>query len=307
MTSFTEFLHSSGLIPRDVIADNRWHRCPTENHPRKRNGAYKTDGRTGACRDWAVHTELQIWKNGNGKAPEIDRAALRKASAAELRTQAKAQLAAREFYARCAQLRDGHPYLAEHGLDMAGCFGLRVDADGWLVVPMWRADRIVSVQRISPDGQKLFWKHAPTKGAYYVIPRKNASLTVVCEGLATGLALFAACPVSRVVCAFSASNLGNMPLPKFGLAVIASDNDHVTAAKIGSNPGVEAARAAGEALGVGVAVPEGMNGSDFCDLRQERVSVLLAEKPNARESAIKRQVDAEISAALMRQAKYLHA
>ena len=48
-----------------------------------------------------------------------------------------------------------------------------------------------------------------------------------------------------------------MGLP-VGLAVVAADNDQGTEVRIGTNPGIDAAQAAADAAGAGVAVPVDM-------------------------------------------------
>jgi hypothetical protein len=45
--NFVDFAAGYGLRIGDLIADNRWHRCPTEEKPRKKNGAYVFDGDAG--------------------------------------------------------------------------------------------------------------------------------------------------------------------------------------------------------------------------------------------------------------------
>ena len=62
--------------------------------------------------------------------------------------------------------------------------------------------------------------------------------------------------------------------------------------------GESAAQEAAEILGCGVAIPVGMVGTDWCDLRQEWLQSRLVA--GRRESDIRRAVDGEISAALMR-------
>lgn len=316
---FRAFLVSIGLQPGAIAADGKWRRCPTDAHPRKRNGSYKLldTGRMGFGQDFASHPEPVRWtpERDSADAAPFDPAALARAHAEAARRRAEerrrgvlASQAAREFYARCEPLRDGHPYLASHGLGMAGCLGLKVDRDGWLVVPAYRGGNLMTVQRISPEGEKRFWPGAPVKGASYAIERRSASITVLCEGLATGLAIFTACPTVRVVVAFNSGNLKEIEAPCMGMACIAADNDWKTAQRIGTNPGIVAAREAAEALGVSVAIPEGMQGSDWCDWREERLTERLQQfyaDPfgRGRESDIRRAVDAEIASAITRAAR----
>lgn len=306
MSDFASFLQSSGLIPGEIVADGKWRRCATEAKPRKKNGSYKLaqDGGIGWCQNFEIHGEPLTWRPDADQArPAFDRGAFARRKAAERRALMEATRAAQQFYLCCELLRGGHPYLATHELNMAGCFGLKVDRDGWLVIPVMLGASLLSVQRISPEGEKKFWYGASVKGGSYTIERPAASLNVLCEGFATGAAIFAAAPLARVVVAFNAGNLVHVPLPR-GMAVVAADNDHETAARIGRNPGVLAAQQAGEALGCGVAIPTGIDGTDWADYRQEMAAKRLANRAGRqREGDIRRAVDSEIAAAMMRHAR----
>lgn len=309
--TFAEFVQANGLLPNRIVPDGKWRRCGTKERPRKLNGAYRLalGGRMGWAQDWTVHTKPSVWRpDSEAEVPEVDPEALHRAWAEQRRKRREATQAARKFYAECAPLRGGHPYLEAHELDVRGCYGLKVDKLGWLVVPALKAGRLMSVQRISPDGEKRFWPGASVKGSGYVIDRQNGSITVYCEGLATGLAIFAAAPLTRVVVRFDAGNLGRVTETCTGLTVVAADNDHGTETRIGTNPGVESARKAADALGCGVAVPEGMDGSDWADWRQEQARARLEDwnrKPWEQESTIRRAVDAEIAAAMARNASFV--
>lgn len=286
--TFAEFCRSFGLIVEHPPADGRWHRCNTEDHPKKKNGGYllNIDGRSGAAINFATMLEHAAWRAGDEvPAPtqaELD-ALRRRNERLKAETKRKKQDAAAEaraFYADCKPLHDSHPYLTAHQLTVRGCEGLKVDDEDWLVVPAWAEKpdgsyEIVTVQRISPDGKKLFWRHAPADGATYMIARDQASVTVLTEGLATGLALYSAIstsPAARVIVAFSAHNLyhrrvvGRVP---DGSCVVAADNDHGTEKRLGENPGVVAASRAAVLLRCGVAVPKCV-GTDWADFREER-------------------------------------
>ena len=305
--NFLEFARAHGLIVDDVVADGLWHRVPTEDHPRKRNGALKlaADGRIGWIQDHATHPEPLTWRPDRETVIPIDFAAIARRRAEARRALVDATQAARRFYADCKPLQGGHPYLESHGLRMDGCFGLRIDGDGWLVVPVMLDRNLMSVQRIGPDGEKRFWPGASVKAASYRIDRVEASITVLCEGLATGLAVFVAAPLTRVVVCFDAGNLPRVAIPRRGLVVVAADNDHGTQARLGHNPGMEAAQKAADALGCGVAAPAGIGGTDWCDFRRERLAGLMVARPDAREGDLRRAVDAEVAAAMMRCAKFL--
>lgn len=187
-----------------------------------------------------------------------------------------ATLEARAFYDACAPLRDSHPYLADKGLGVAGCKGLRVDGLGWLVVPMLYNGKVLSLQRISPSGEKKFHYGATTKCAYYAIERPNASVTVLVEGFATGLTIYNALPNSRVIVAFNAGNLPVVAerMERFAMGVVCADNDWETLQRRGFNPGLDAAAKAAEILGVGVAYPT-CAGTDWNDYAQEQLETAM--------------------------------
>lgn len=307
--SFYLTLVAHGLRPRaSIAADGKWHRCPTESHPRKRNGSYKlsADCRVGWFQDFAIDHAPHTWRTDRAEdEPQYDPSWLRRAQLEARAERAERTRAARQFYDSCSPLVGGHAYLQSHNLGMTGAHGLRIDDRGWLVVPALREGKLTTVQRISPTGDKLFWKGAPVQGASYTIERARPSLTVLCEGLATGLAIFSAVPESRVTVAFNAGNLSGVQVPT-GLAVIAADNDWETAQRIGKNPGIEAATAAAELFGCGIAIPEGIEGTDWADWRTEICLARLEQRrPQEREADIRRAVDAQLAMQIKRAARFV--
>lgn len=270
--TFEQALRLAGLMPHTIVPDGQWHRCPTVDKPRRRNGAYRlmADGRRGYFRNWALG-ELQVWERE--REVEITLADRQRMAAARARDRERRIAAikgARALWERAAPLRGQHPYLARKGLSMLGCVGLRQSADQ-LVVPVVRAGRIVSLQTINAQGDKRFFPGAPVKSGCHVLQRHRAPVTVLTEGLATGLAIFQSMQQVRVIVAFDAGNL--LPviqeLKPTGAVVIAADNDHKTAARIGVNPGIEKARNAAQLIGAGVAFPDGIEGSDWADALKE--------------------------------------
>lgn len=280
--NFLQFISGCGVMPPNVIDAGKWQRCATLAHPRKKNASIKLseDGKIGFVHDFATMAEPVIWRPDRDDSPvRINHEEIKSRIAAKRRELIAATKAAREFYASCSPLRDGHPYLIAKELDMTGCNGLRVDARGNLVIPMRLNGALISVQRINADGTKLFWSGATTNGTSYTIERKGATITLMCEGLATGLTLFSAMPNARVVVAFNAGNLPRaaVHVGMSGLCAVCADNDHGTFAKIGKNPGVDAATAAAEIIGCGIIIPGCEAGTDFDDWRQE---LLVAERQN---------------------------
>jgi putative DNA primase/helicase len=311
--TFAEMIAAHGLIPRGpVVPDGKWHRCPTQSHPRKRNGSYKLalDGRIGWFADFARDSDPHTWRveSTDHSLPAFDPQRLNEERAAARRRMVQAVHKARDYYAACSPLIDGHPYLEAHGLDMTGCVGLRRDRRDRIVVPAYHVSgELMTVQCIDAEGEKRFWPGAPVKGAMFTVDRRKATITVICEGLATGLAIFAAVPTTRIVVAFNAGNLSNVaPLVGTGLTVVAADNDWETETRIGENPGVKAARDAAALIGCGVAIPADIEGSDFADMRQELFEARVEKRTRfERVENIRRAVDAAIASEITRNATFI--
>lgn len=269
---FSTALRSSGLRPRDIVADGKWRRCATDDKPAKRNGAYilHPDGR-GYWRNWATDDSLNSWHDDKvARAVPIDPAVAERHRQQQRAVRINAIRRARDQWLESRPCRLLHPYLERKGLSALGTIGLR-EHDGWLVVPvMWRG-RVISVQRIHPDGTKRFAVGAPVKGGHYAITRERAALTVLCEGLATGLAIYQCVRNATVIVAFDAGNL--LPvvqeLKPTGNVIVAGDNDIGTQMRRGFNPGIEKAKNAADLIGAGVVWPEGIDGTDYADMLRE--------------------------------------
>jgi putative DNA primase/helicase len=212
--NFSDFASSYGLRIADVIADNRWHRCPTEGKPRKRNGAYIYDGERGAVIDFATMTKAAAFRDGS-RAGFIDKAAIRARAAidqaAERARQAEARTKAEAMVRRAAH--DLHPYLEAKGFPEERGLVL----DGELLIPM-REFRLYkqlnSLQRIAADGTKLFLPGGKAKGSVFFIGPLLAPERWLVEGYATGLSVRAALRElhreAQVVVCFSAGNLAHV-------------------------------------------------------------------------------------------------
>lgn len=264
---FEAALRIAGLLPREVVADGRWRRCPTEDKPKKRNGAYKLSigGGRGWWRNWALDDRLHVWDDDRDVAP-IDRLEMQRRRDQDRARRIEAMRGAREFWHQARRMVALHPYLERKGLSALGCSGLRTHGD-LLVVPVFHGEWIVSVQTIAEDGTKRFWPGAPVKAGCYVLESPRPALTAICEGLATGLALFQAVRHARVVVAFDAGNMVPVVqrMKPAGSVVVCADNDKDTEAKLGFNPGLLKAKEAAQVLGCGIAYPEGIEGTDFAD------------------------------------------
>lgn len=275
MSDFRSALVAGGLRPRDVIPDGKIRRCATEAQPKKRNGWYVWHAAGhGVWGDWSTGSSLPTgrWNDESAEhAPRPDLERRMQAQRERERAERRAGISrARDIWRRARPLHSPHGYIAGKGLSPLGCAGLRV-LDGLLVVPMVSRGSMLSVQTIDAQGTKKFAWQAPTRGTYHLIDRPRAAVTVIAEGLATGLAIFQSLRMSRVIVAFNAGNI--LPvvdaLRPTGSVVIAADNDWGTQARRGFNPGIQAAQNAAELIDCGVWWPEGIEGTDAADYLRE--------------------------------------
>lgn len=259
--TFMDHAAAHGLLIRDLAADGRWHRCPTEDKPRKKNGAYVLDDRGGCVINFATMVHGAVWRP-DGRVEQVDRAALRtmmrESAERERNRQAAARALAEEMVAKASVQQ--HPYLAAKGFPEE--MGLVLD--GELLIPMreFRLYRQVnSVQRIGADGSKLFLTGGKARGSVFFIGPFMARERWLVEGYATGLSVRAAlremhCDAQVVVC-FSAGNLAHVGQMAKGLqpkAYAFADNDK-------SGAGAKAA----EETGLPWCMPmfEGMDANDW--------------------------------------------
>ena len=202
------------------------------------------------------------------------------------------RLAAEELAARCAadlwasasRADPAHPYLVVKALEP---FGIR-QAGSTLLVPMVDPGfRLWNVQRIRPDGFKLFGKEARTAGLFWphgvhlIDGAPSAGPMVIGEGFATMAAIYSATGLG-VVAALSARNLEPVAramrklFPARELIVAADDDCHLP-----ENLGLSAARKAAGAVGGLVATPRretrsADSGADFADIPRGEVTARIA-------------------------------
>ena len=271
--TFIDFCRAHGVVMDTLPREGLWRRYKTTDKPHHRNGAVKFMGDHGFVQNHATMIEVATWRaDGDQRiqARPIDRAEMAAQRDRERAYRIQAMRGARAFWNKARPLRQPHPYIANKGLSAQGCAGLRTHG-GLLIVPVWHGEWIISVQTITQDGQKRFWAGAPVKAGAYVLDRARAAVTAICEGLATGLAVYQCVRQARVIVAFDAGNL--LPVIErvrpTGSVVVVGDNDHKTAKRIGTNPGIEKATNAASLIGAGVVWPTGIEGSDYADALKE--------------------------------------
>jgi putative DNA primase/helicase len=243
---FVAFCRSVGILIDSLPPIGRWKRYPTEDHPRKRNGAVKFMGDRGVVQNHATMQDVAIWHTDT-PAVVIDRAFIRREAKREReRIAAGRKEAAQKAQAmlKAASLST-HPYLAAKGFpEMQGLV-----SEGRLLVPMHVDTRVVGLQVIAEDGSKKFLHGQQSGGATYAIGK---GIKLWCEGYATGLSVHAAAHAARikamVVVTFSAHNLRDLARDGFVIA----DNDV-------SGTGEAAAKATGLPYWLSERCPEDFN------------------------------------------------
>lgn len=178
------------------------------------------------------------------------------------------------------------PYLERKGVKV---HGVRVTADGWLLVPLrdaggtlWNVQRVAPWPPLNGGPEKLFLKGGRKSGLWHLLgtvasgtdSESGPPVVLVAEGYATAASLHEA-TAYPVATAFDAGNLAHVAKAlrnhyPSALLVLCGDDDVQTFARTGHNPGRDKATAAARAVR-GLAVfpdplPEG--GSDFNDLHQ---------------------------------------
>ena len=211
---FVTFARVNGVLISDLDASGRIRRCPTESHPRSKNGAYLWDGERGFVMAWDGDAKA-IWFDRPDYRPDQAEIAKREAI---MRRQREQQDAAHQRAAQRASdllgscVIDHHPYLNAKGLHKEK--GL-VTPDGGLFVPMRSIDgnlRGAQLIRLAGDAfEKKMMPGMKAKGAIFRIGPKTASKTIFVEGYATGLSVAQACHQMRlgavVLVCFSAGNV----------------------------------------------------------------------------------------------------
>jgi putative DNA primase/helicase len=240
--TFLAHAAAHGLIINDLIPDGRWHRVPTKDKPRKKNGVYLWNGQTGVVKNWATMGGFSRYPQAGEKVARIDFDALRKAQERADREEAQkhARTAQEAAEAILATEVAEHPYLKAKGFpDAKGLV-----KDGALLIPMrdYKTKQVISLQTIQPDGAKKFLYGGRTKGAVFVIGNKYGAERWLVEGYATGLsvqqALAAMYRNAEVWVCFSASNLAYVAERIGGVRYVVADNDE-------SRAGQEAAESTG--------------------------------------------------------------
>jgi putative DNA primase/helicase len=264
IVSFLAAMSEAGISTKDkILADGTLHRFHIEGDGLgSRNGWYCLflDGiaagsfgswKTGHKQKWCAKAEVQLTVAEREQFRQRMDAARRQREEEQARIRLDAAKTAASIW-DSAGPSDGHPYLTKKGVRS---YGVRW-AKNSLVIPMRDINsELHSIQFIGADGQKLFLSGGRKSGCCHLIGTIDHTL-IIAEGYATGATIHEATG-HPVAVAFDAGNL--RPVAEAwrekapGLRIIiATDNDQWT---IG-NPGIEKAKAAAEAVGGSIIIPQ---------------------------------------------------
>lgn len=301
VSSFIDAMHAAGIRPLEPIAHKLAAGQPVRfraegDKPGRRNGwaVLHLDGvPAGVFRHYRLGIR-SIWRAGSDPrtlSPAERRAIMAKTHEAEARrkaeTRAKQEEAARQaqtLWMAAISAQASHGYLAAKGLSP---FGIR-QSRAALLVPMFDlAFGLWNLQRIAPDGGKLFLPGGRIDGLFWCHAmhladgRPSPGPLVIGEGFATVAAIHEATGYA-VVAAMSARNLEPVAKAMRGLfparqIIIAADDD----CHLAENIGLGFARSAAEAIGGLLAIPRlstsrGNSGADFADLTRAEAAATIA-------------------------------
>ena len=248
----------------------------------------------GAFGHWRMGIRSTWSASGNGEALSLQE---RRRLAANIRAieserqwqlteqHRKAATLAVEVWNAASRADPAHPYLVRKRLDP---IGVRQSGSELLVPMLDSGWRLWNLQRIRPDGFKLFGKGARTAGLFWhhganlSDGRASTSPIVIAEGYATAAAIHRATEYG-VAAAMSARNMGTVAIalrrsyPERSLILAADDDCHLP-----DDIGLEAARKAAESIGALLAVPycrstQRRSGADFADLSDNEVRQRIGE------------------------------
>jgi putative DNA primase/helicase len=219
---FIDFARSHGIIINDLPPIGQWKRYPTEDHPRKKNGACKYMGTHGFVQNHATSTVVSLWKPDSineSQRRDYSRMAAQ-AEQEKVRMQEKAAIKAKKLLN--GSVLATHPYLKSKGFP---------EEQGWvndkkLIIPMRINGELVGCQVVDADGGKKFLFGQKTANASFDFDNKGKHY--LCEGYATGLAIREAVQALRmpyvIHVTFSAQNM--LKVSRIVPAgVVVADND----------------------------------------------------------------------------------
>ena len=239
--TFEQTINEAGFGVHNLILDGSVHRIkpPGRKHADAWYVGHQDDDFiSGAFGDWKTGEKYNYCNTSKSKFTHEQRKeyAKKMARIADQNKQAvikRNTIAKKEVNKLWGQLTveglSNHPYIVRKQIKT---YNIRLDSTNNLVVPLYDSSHeLWSLQTITTNGSKRFYKGGRIKGCYYPIGFLNASPSrvILCEGFATGMSIYQATNIATVVC-FNAGNLegaakelrSKHPTSHF---IIAGDND----------------------------------------------------------------------------------
>lgn len=268
--AFAEAMAAKGYGFHLIPADGQWYSFEFPGETEKK-GSAKLTAIEGVVRDWRQGlSPIYVWPVGESGV-EVDEGLadrIAAAAAAKKAEQERVRIESLNLFVSLPPATADHPYLVRKKITDPRPLRLEGDA---LVVPIFNAlsGEFQAIQRIKPDGGKLFLKGAVFAGGC-VMPGCNRNLDdlthhkqgtiVIAEGYATGAAIRASTPEYAVLAALSHTNLmavGKAVRQRYPQAKIVYAADDETKKDPGrtDHPGIDSANAAARAVRGLVAIP----------------------------------------------------
>lgn len=280
---FLAFMRAEGVVPTDpgafaneiTCGDVIRFDCDGERRGSKNGWAklYLDERPAGAFGNWKRGINRRWFSGTANELTPAERQSMRreweekKAERERIRFEAQHGAArdARHIWTSASPADADHPYVAKKHIDPAP---LRQNGDE-LLIPMFDDEAMLwNIQRIFPDGKKLFLKEGRIDGLFAIIGTfEGAKSAVIGEGYAT---LDSVNQATRLPCivAFNTSNLPKVARIWAGRRrdldfIVFADDDEATAQKLlveegqYKNPGKEAAEAVATEIGAKIAYPIG--------------------------------------------------
>ena len=284
VTAFADAMRHAGIgTPPSLQADGRLHRfsgaddgkcsknCWYILHPDGRAAGAYGSWKLGVTHRWHADGPT-LTRDERDRLERLLKAARQKAKEEREQGHERVSASINKWWNRAGPASADHPCLRRKAVLP---HDLRQDGNLLLVPLQDFAGRIWNIQRLFPNGTKLFTKGARVVGLFSPIGELcDVQRVVICEGWATGATLHEQSGLPAL-CAMNAGNLlevakGARALWAEADLIVAADHDRFTMLPDGrANPGLIYGKAAAAAVGARLAVPafpEGDRGTDFNDL-----------------------------------------
>ena len=260
-----DFARNFGLKVQHILSDTKLHRVPTIDKPRSKNGYYASFNNGIFCGNWATNQQ-EFFSTKSNKLTAYDLKRMNQAKEEvkieRRKAQIKAAILATKMYGN-SQSINSHPYLTQKGVSPTELMRIAFNE---LYIPLYNlySMKIENIQRIKPDGTKLFLAGGKITGLGFVINKSKLKFNhkdtiYLAEGVATALTVAEQSNCFTVAC-LNAANLIPVGVklrkmyPKAQI-IVAGDNDYRTSLKTHKNIGVIKAKECAEAINAKVSFP----------------------------------------------------